>query len=123
MKCNIDICLYQNHNTMKTEMSFAELEVLKQTEFNGISVMDCPNKNLLPMVLVFMKMADDLSQELADAGNDQAAEEASSLYDEMDEVRLLLEDHILLSISSRNELRMLFKHLIKLSFTSMAIEN
>lgn len=94
---------------MEIGMYIYEVEEVKSMNFNGISIMDCSLIKLRAIVCEALQRFDDYQQIFADKGENEMVQFFVDVYDELEEVFFHLKEGGLLSLNTRNEIRMLIK--------------
>ena len=94
---------------MEIEMFIHEKEEIKSMNFDGISIIDCSPAKLTTICSEALKRFDDYQQIAGDQGKNEVLNYFVNCYDEMEEVFFHLKEGGLLSLSTRNEIRMLIK--------------
>lgn len=104
---------------MELAMFKHELEEVKSTNFNGISIMDCPASMLNNICFTYLSKIDDYQQCAADNNNAEALDFFTESYNELEEVYRFLRRGGIISINTRNSLRMLLKETEKVAAISI----
>ena len=103
---------------MNTTMSTKEYNYLKSKNFffdsKSTWVMDCSRPQLIETCSSFLTRLDDCMQLAYDDGNEDLSLEFSHIYSEVEPVYHALKEGLQLSISSRNEFRLLMKETLKM---------
>ena len=94
---------------METTMFIHEIEEVKSMIFNGNSIMDCSLENLTKICAEALQRFDDYQQIFADKEKNEMVQFFVDVYDELEEVFFHLKERGLLSLNTRNEIRMLIK--------------
>lgn len=83
---------------------------MKATINTTNSVMDLPEKELIPVLESFLTNLDDYQQMAGDKGNEELASEFTDSYSELEKIYFSLKQGVKLDISERNSIRLLMKH-------------
>lgn len=98
-------------------MSISELNEVKSINFNGISIMNCPLPELKDICSQSLRRLDDHQQLAGDLKNLEALDYFTDAYDELDIAYQHLDEGGVLSLRSRNEMRLIIKGAEKLAAT------
>lgn len=90
-------------------MFIYEVEEVKAMNFNGISIMDCSLEKLRTICAESLQRFDNYQQISADKGKNEIVDFFVSSYNELEKVFFYLKEGGLLSLKTRNEIRMLIK--------------
>ena len=106
---------------METTMFIQEVNEVNKMRFEGISIMDCSNYDLKKICVEALQRFDDYQQIFADKGKNEMVQFFVDLYDELEEVFFHLKEGGLLSLNTRNEIRLLIKETEKLAASEMIL--
>ena len=104
---------------MEIGMYIYEVEEVKAMNFNGISIMDCSLIKLRTIVCKALQRFDDYQQICADKGKNEILDFFVDSYNELEEVFFHLKEGGLLSLKTRNEIRILIKETEKLAVSEL----
>ena len=94
---------------MEITMFIHEMDQVKSMNFNGNSIMDCSLKKLTKICAEALQRYDDYQQIFADKEKDELVQFFVDVYAELEEVFFHLKEGGLISLKTRNEIRMLIK--------------
>lgn len=94
---------------METAMFIYEVEEVKAMNFNGISIMDCSLIKLRTICAEALQRFDNYQQICADKGKNEIVQFFVDSYNDLEKVFFHLKEGGLLSLKTRNEIRMLIK--------------
>ena len=90
-------------------MFIHEVDQVKSMNFNGNSIMDCSLKKLTKICAEALQRYDNYQQLFADNGKSELVQFFVDVYDELEEVFFHLKEGGLISLNTRNEIRMRIK--------------
>lgn len=94
---------------MKLSMSIQEVNEVNKMRFEGISIMDCSIYDLKKICVESLQRFDNYQQLSEDQGKNEILDFFVDSYNELEEVFFHLKEGGLLSLKTRNEIRMLIK--------------
>ena len=106
---------------MELTMSIQEVNEVNKMRFEGISIMDCSLIKLRTIVCKALQRFDDYQQICADKGKNEILDFFVDSYNELEEVFFHLKEGGLLSLKTRNEIRMLIKETEKYALSELYI--
>ena len=104
---------------MELGMFIYEVEEVKAMNFNGISIMDCSLIKLTTICADALQRFDNYQQISADKGKNEIAQFFVDVYNELEEVFFNIKEGGLLSLKTRNEIRMLIKEAEKYALSEL----
>ena len=94
---------------MELEMFIHEMDQVKSMNFNGNSITDCSLEKLTKICAEALQRYDNYQQIFADKEKNELVQFFVDVYDELEEVFFHLKEGGLISLKTRNEIRMLIK--------------
>lgn len=90
-------------------MYVSEMKQVQAMNFNGISVMDCSQEKLIDICGAALQRFDDYQQLCADTGKNEIVDYFVNSYNELEKPFLHLKQGGLISMRTRNSIRLLIK--------------
>lgn len=95
---------------MNLTITAQEQKELQLHSFNGVGIMNCPLENLKQTCLEFMISFDDYQQMAGDNNNNEASMYFDEAYSTIEKAFHHLKQGGVLSLKSRNQLRLVIKY-------------